>query len=78
MIDKKFTIAVAVIIILVLVIVGMFFVKPQLENYIIQKQIEAQVAAVNAIIDIVNQQGYVTLGEGETQIVLIKYQEPQQ
>ena len=72
---SKLIIAISIIVILVLVILGIVVVKPQVEKYIVQKQVDAQIVVVNTIIQIVEQQGYVVLGEGEEQVALIKYGE---
>ena len=72
---NKFIIAVGIIIVLVLVIFGIVVLKPQLEKYIEDKQVEAQINVVNIIMQIINEQGYVVLGEGEEQVILIKYVE---
>ncbi len=75
--DKKLIIAWSIAVILALVIVYLVFVGPSIQGYIVKKQIDAQQAAVNTIIQVVNQQGYVVLNDGSNQsVVLVKYQQP--
>ena len=75
--DKKFVIAVIVIIVLAVALLYVTLVGPKLQGYFIKQQISAQQAAVNAIIGIVEQQGYVVLNDGEKSIVLVKYVPPE-
>jgi len=70
--DKKFAIALIVIVVLVLVLVYLTLLGPKIQGYVVQEQIEAQQVAVNAIIQIVNQQGYVVLGQGDNAVVLVR------
>lgn len=76
--DKKFTVAIGIIILLVLILAYVLFIGPSINGYLVLKQIEAQKVAVNTIIGIVEQQGYVVLGEENKSIILVKYQSPQQ
>ena len=76
--DKKLVIAVLIIIVLALVLIYVLAVKPKVQGYVINKQIEAQKSAVDTIIQIVNQQGYVVLGPENNSIILVKYQQPAQ
>jgi len=76
--DKKFAIAVFIIVVLAFILLYFVVVGPRIEGYVINKQINAQQSAVNAIIQVVEQQGYVVLGDEENQIVLVKYQLPEE
>ncbi|MBS3073136.1 hypothetical protein J4477_04855 [Candidatus Pacearchaeota archaeon] len=71
--DKKFLIAVVIIAILALVLVYVLLIGPKVQGYVVQKQISAQEVAVQTIIEIVNQQGYVVLGQGNDSVVLVRY-----
>ena len=72
--NKQTKILIGIIVLLAFVLTYVLLIGPQFEKYMQEKQIQAQVDAVNTIIQIVNQQGYVVFGEGEEQIVLIKYE----
>jgi len=54
------------------------FIGPKIQGYIVAKQVEAQQNVVNAILDVVDQQGYVAIGDGENSVVLVKYNPSQQ
>lgn len=75
--DKKFVIAVSVIVLLGVALLYITVVSPKIQGYVIDKQTQAQENTVNAILQIVDQQGYVAIGDGENSVVLIKYQPPQ-
>ena len=74
--DRRFTIAVFIIILLVLLLVYVMIIGPKIQGYMVRSQIEAQKSAVNTIVQIVNQQGYIVLGDGDNAVVLVKYQIP--
>ena len=76
--DKKFIIALLIIVALVLVLLFITVVNPQVQGYVVAKQAQAQENVVNSILKIVDQQGYVAIGDGENSIVLVRYQPPQQ
>ncbi len=71
--DRKFFIAAIIIVVLILVLVYVLLVGPKIQGYVVQKQVDAQQSAVQAIVQIVNQQGYVVLGQGNDSVVLVKY-----
>ncbi|MAG07215.1 hypothetical protein CMI46_00155 [Candidatus Pacearchaeota archaeon] len=71
--EKKFVIALVVIIVLALALVYLTVVSPQIQGYVISKQAQAQENVVNAILNMVDQQGYVAIGDGENSVVLVKY-----
>jgi uncharacterized membrane protein affecting hemolysin expression len=68
--DLKFKVAIAVIIVLVLALLYLVVIGPSIQGYVINQQIQGQQATINAIIQTVDQQGYVVLGNGENAIVL--------
>ena len=76
--DKKFAIALTVIVVLALALVYITLVGPKIQGYIINSQIEAQQEVVNGIIQFVNQQGYIILGQGESAVVLVRSPELEQ
>ena len=77
MVDKKFAIAVSIIVLLAIALLYMAVISPRIQGYIINKQAQAQEGVVQAILQIVDQQGYVALGDGEASVVLVKYQPPE-
>ena len=77
MADKKFTIAISIIVVLAIALLYMTVVSPRIQGYIINKQAQAQEGVVQAILQIIDQQGYVALGDGEDSVVLVKYQPPE-
>ena len=76
--DKKFVIALIVIVVLALALSYVVFIGPKIQGYLINKQTRAQENVVKTIVQIVDQQGYVVLGDGNDSVVLIKYQPPAQ
>ena len=77
MVDKKFAIAVLIIVVLAVALLYMTVINPRIQGYIISKQAQAQEGVVQAILQIVDQQGYVALGDGENSVVLVRYQPPE-
>ncbi|MEK6873225.1 MAG: hypothetical protein AABW91_00080 [Nanoarchaeota archaeon] len=71
--DKKFLIAMVVIVVLALVLLYVLLIGPKIQGYVVQRQIDAQQVAVQTIVQVVNQQGYVVLGQGNDSIILVKY-----
>jgi predicted Abi (CAAX) family protease len=76
--DRKFLIALIIIVVLALALLYVALIGPKVQGYVVNKQIEAQQSTVDAIVSVVNQQGYVVLGEGEGQVILVPYQVPEQ
>jgi len=77
--DRRLTIAVVIIVLLALALVYLLFISPGINGYIVKKQIDAQQIAVDAIVQIVDQQGYVALTDSNNNsVVLIKYEQPEQ
>jgi len=74
--DRKFAIAVLIILILACALAYVSVIKPTVQGYVVNKQLEAQGIVVNAIINQVNTQGYVQLFNGNDSIVLVKYAPP--
>ncbi|MFA6022751.1 MAG: hypothetical protein WC781_01545 [Candidatus Pacearchaeota archaeon] len=75
--DKKFAVAIGIIVVLALVLVYVLFIGPTIQGFVVQKQVAAQKIAVQTIMQVVNQQGYVVLGEGNDTMILVRYQQPQ-
>ena len=71
MADRKFKVAVFIIVILALALLYLTVIGPELQGFFVEKQVEAQQAAVGAIVQIVAQQGYVVLGNDTASIVLV-------
>ena len=78
MLDKKFMIAIGIIVILGVALLYVAVVGPKIQGYFDDKQIQAQAETVQAILQIVEQQGYVAIGDGADSVVLVRYQPPQQ
>lgn len=78
MVDRKFLIAVGIIVVLALVLAYVTLIAPGIQGYIVKKQIDAQTITIQSIIQVVNQQGYVVLPDGNSSIVLVKYQQSAQ
>ncbi|MEM4625738.1 MAG: hypothetical protein QXJ28_03180 [Candidatus Pacearchaeota archaeon] len=73
MADRKLRIAILIIIILSLTLLYVLFIGPKINSYIIKKQVDAQKSVVKSIIDVAEQQGFVSLTDGERNILLVKY-----
>jgi uncharacterized membrane protein YdfJ with MMPL/SSD domain len=71
--DKKLGIAVLVIVVLAVALLYLTVVGPKIQGYLVSKEAAAQENVVNAILSIVEQQGYVAIGDGENSVVLVKY-----
>ena len=76
--DKKFVFAVLIIVVLACALLYLVFIGPKIEGYVVNKQVQAQQMVVKAIIQQANQQGYVQLFDGETNVLLIKQELPKQ
>ena len=76
--DTKFLVALIIIIVLAVALLYFTLVGPKIQGYIIAKQVQAQETVVNSILEIVDRQGYISIGNGENSIVLVKYQPPEQ
>ncbi|HLD98427.1 MAG TPA: hypothetical protein VI815_03810 [Candidatus Nanoarchaeia archaeon] len=75
--DKRFAIAILIILILLAVLAYVLLIGPGIQGYVINKQINAQETVVKAVIDIVEQQGFVSLTDGNRSVILVKYVAPQ-
>jgi ABC-type lipoprotein release transport system permease subunit len=78
MLDKKFMIAIGIIAILGISLLYVVVIGPKIQEYSNDKKIQAQTETVQAILKIVEQQGYVAIGDGESSVVLVRYQPPEQ
>ena len=76
--DKKFAIALGLIVVLALALIYVLIVSPRLQGYVVNKQIDAQKILIKSMIDAANTQGYITLNDGESSIVLINQKMLQQ
>jgi len=74
MADRKFKIAVLFILVLAIALLYITVIGPSVQGIFVDKQIEAQQAAVGAIIQVIGQQGYVVLGNETNSIVLVDQQ----
>jgi len=72
--DKKLGIAVLIIVVLAVALLYVLVIGPKIQGYVIAKETIAQENVVNAILSIVEQQGYVAIGQGENAVVLVKYE----
>jgi hypothetical protein len=69
--DKKFAVALGIIVLLAIVLLYVLVVSPRLQGYVVNKQVDAQKILIKSMMDAANQQGYITLNDGETEVVLI-------
>jgi hypothetical protein len=67
---------VVVILILLMLVVYAYAVKPYINSYVVQKQIEAKDYVLDTIINQVNTTGYVELTMGNKSLILVPYQQP--
>lgn len=72
---------ISVLIIIILVLLGIilysFVVKPSLNGYVIQKQLEAQDITLNTLVSQVQQKGYAEIFIGNNQsLILVPYTGP--
>jgi hypothetical protein len=80
----KLTIRILAIVVVVfaLVMAYFFLIRPLTNNYIVEKQTEAQIATYNFIVnDMIaqlQQNGYYQLPIGNETLILVPWQEPQQ
>ena len=72
--DKKFIIALLVIVVLAFALLYLTVINPRIQGYVIGKEVQAQENVVNAILQVVEQQGYIAIGDGENSVVLVRYQ----
>ena len=72
--DKKFLSALLLIVALSAVLLYVLVISPTIQGYIVNKEDQARESTVQAILGIVDQQGYVAIGDGESSVVLVKYQ----
>jgi len=73
------TVSVLMIIILLIIasiLLSVFVLKPQFNAYVVQKQIQASDATINALLLQIQQQGYTTIQVGDQQIILAPVQPP--
>ena len=66
-----FTLIVALV--LILVVVYIFLIKPTIQGYVVNKQVEATDFIIGTILNQVQQQGFVQLTYGNQTMVLIPY-----
>ena len=71
--DRRLAIALFIIVVLAVALLYLTVISPKIEGYVISRELQAQENVVNTILEIVNQQGYVAIGEGENSVVLVKY-----
>ena len=75
--DKRLLIAVVIILVLVAVLAYILLIKPGFQGYVVNQQINAQENVVKAVLDIVEQQGFVQLTDGNRSVILVPYVSPQ-
>ena len=71
-------ILVAIIILLLIIVLYGFIVKPRINGFVVDKQIEAQEIIIAGILNQVDTQGYVELRYYNESIILVPYVAPQQ
>ena len=76
MMDKKLKISIGIIIVLLLV-VGYFVNKPQLDKYLINRDIKTAENIVGQIATAIRTQGYIILNFEDKQMILVEYIEPE-
>lgn len=69
--DKKFAVALGIIVLLVVALLYVLVVSPKFQGYMINKQVDAQKVLIKSMIDAANQNGFITLNDGEREVVLI-------
>ena len=69
--DKKFAVALGIIVLLAIALLYVLVVAPKFQGYMISKQVDAQKVLIKSMIDAANQNGFITLNDGETEVVLI-------
>jgi len=69
---------VLIIVLLAAVMVYVFFIKPQIAGYTVQKQTEGVQIAVNYILAQLQQNGFVQIPVGNQTLILVPYSPPQQ
>lgn len=62
-----------VLLVLVIVVVYAFLIKPTIQGYVVNKQIEASDIIIGTIVSQIQQQGYVQLSYKNESMVLIQY-----
>jgi hypothetical protein len=67
-----------VILILLAVVVYSYAVKPAINAFVIEKQIEARDMTLEYLISSVETNGYVELTKGNETLILVPYQQPEQ
>ncbi|MFA5992744.1 MAG: hypothetical protein WC796_03495 [Candidatus Pacearchaeota archaeon] len=76
--DRKFAIALLIIVVLAIGLVYVLAIKPKFQGYVVNQQVEAQKALIKSMIQVANQQGYLTLNDGTETVILVKYQQQAQ
>ena len=66
-----------VLVVLIIIVVYAFLIKPKIQGYVVNKQIEASDFIIGTIFNQIQQQGYVQLTYSNQTLVLIPYN-PQQ
>ena len=69
--DKKFAVALGIIVLLAIALLYVLVVSPRFQGYMVSKQVDAQKVLIKSMIDAANQNGFITLNDGETEVVLI-------
>ncbi len=79
--DKRATIIISVLLVIIVLLVGFilysFLIKPQINGYVVEKQIEAQDMVFLGILSQVQQNGYVQIAYGNQSLILVPYVPPQ-
>ncbi|MEM3074965.1 MAG: hypothetical protein QW727_03430 [Candidatus Pacearchaeota archaeon] len=76
--DKKFAIALVIIIILAFALLYFTILGPKIQGYFVNQQIKAQENTVRTIMNVVEQQGFVNLVDGEKSVTLVDIKRLQQ
>ena len=69
---------VVAVLVLLAVVVYAYAVKPSINAYVINKQIEARDYVLETLISNVETNGYVELTKGNESLVLVPYQQPEE
>jgi len=68
-----------VVVVLLGVVIYTFAIKPSVNGYVVNKQVEAQTILLSTLIQQIQQNGYVQIPIGEDQVLtLVPYVEPSQ
>ncbi len=75
---KHFLVTLVILLVLVVVLTYFLFIKPKLQGYVVNKQIEGKDLTLITILNQVQQQGYAQIAYGNQTLILVPYNPNQQ